>query len=53
MLPACLWVNPRGRWPISLNRCVWSVDRRWARVVYAHARTYIRYGRTQVLMIKL
>jgi len=30
-----------------------GIDRYWAFVVYARARTYICYGRTQVLMIKL
>lgn len=32
---------------------VWSIDRHCACVVYARARTYMRYGHPQALMIKL
>ena len=53
MLSRAPWVNPHEWWPISQNQCLWSIDRQWAHVVYARARTYIYYGRTQALMIKL
>lgn len=37
-----------------LHKIVWvqGIDRYWTHVVYARARTYMYYGRTQVLMIK-